>query len=393
MSNSFNFIRHAIREMILSENYNVSIVGTPVAAKREEVSDAEGKKKSPRKKRGEEVAAEILSNFILTSDDLKDLISVAKDKDILKDYAENDAEIKRRLDLISSRVSPTAGKLAALVVNQMSDAEKSKYLHNMPGPDQTVSGEIHPVVKEDEFKVYDIPGFLNDLAMVKKPGGHGESIGRGEALSILMFGRDDNADKEPDMIIRGKGFSVKYFSSNSKTVNPGADLSATPAYSRIVEVTMRLKKIANSKDIDTGSSDKYISRGQVRNMLQQLNAKLESGWTYAKRADLDPSGIGDEDVNLPFTVKEIKDMVDECGALWDGELILSGHNVIALVGTSNLKMYVMPKGTVVAGEIIMSGAVPKVAIASPLAGKVKVSPGDDSSKEQAESEAESDVEE
>lgn len=369
-----NIIRAAIREILLTENYNVSIVGTPVKMKREEEDESGGKKKPARKNRGEETAAEILSNFILTPEDLKDLISAAQEKDVLKSYDENDAEIKRRLDLIGNRVSPAAAKLAALTVNQMTDDEKAKYLYNMPGPDQAVE-KIEPAVESDTFNEYDIPPFFNDLAMIKKPGGHGESIGRAEALTILMFGRDDNGAKEPDLIVGGRGFSVKYFSSNSKTVNPGADLSATPAYSRIVELTMQLKKIANAKEIDTGSSDRYISRGQVRSMLQQLNSKLASGWSYSKRADLDPAGIGDEDVNLPFTESEIKSMVKECGSLWDGGLTLSGHDVIALVGTANLKMYIMPKSKVVAGEIIVSGAVPKVAIASPAAGQVPVSPG------------------
>lgn len=356
--------------MILSENYNVSIVGTPVKMKREEET---GGKNPARKKRGEETAAEILSNFILTSEDLKDLISVAQEKDVLKGYDENDAEIKRRLDLIGSRVSPAAAKQAALTVSQMTDAEKAKYLYNMPGPDQTVE-KVEPIVKPDAFKEYDVPVFFNDLAMIKKAGGRGESIGKGEALAILMFGRDDDGDKEPDMIIGGRGFSVKYFSNNSKTVDPGADLAATPEYRRIVEVTMELKKIANAKGIDAGSSTKYISRGQVRNMLRQFDEQLASGWTYAKRADLDPSGIGDEEVNLPFTQSEIRDMVDECGNLWDGGLVLSGHDVIALSGTSKLTMYIVPENMVLPGEIVLSGPVANIGIASPAASQIPVSP-------------------
>lgn len=379
MSNSFSFIRHAIREIILSENYNVSITATPVLA-------------GGRRKRGQKPPEDKMANFILTPDDLDELISIGNTKDALQGYTEEDEEIGRRIGIIESRISQSAAKLARAILSQMSPEEIKESIYNLPAeaedPDAP-AGEItikHPEVNKKSIREYSVPNQFYSLALFEKPGARGTSIGKGEALATLMFGRDSEAGAEPDLTIGGNGFSVKYFENKSSTVFPGADIEKGGEFREIVEVSEEIKKIASMKGFAEGTG-RSISRGQIRSMLSKLDADIagkEKNQIYVSsgspRADQDPSGIADEDVNFALDVTEVRRLIDRCAALWDS-LILSGHDVIAIVGTkANMRMYSVPREMILPGLISKQG----LQIASPAAASVPVAPGDAAEEPQEE---------
>jgi hypothetical protein len=378
MSNSFSIIRHAIREMILSENYNVSITATPIST-------------GEKRRRGQKAPEDKMANFILTPDDLDELISIGNTKDALQGYTEEDEEIGRRIGIIESRISQSAAKLARAILSQMSPEEIKENIYNLPaesGDPEAPAGEIsieHPEITQS-VREYPVPRQFYSLALFEKPGARGTSIGKGEALAILMFGRDSEAGAEPDLTIGGNGFSVKYFENKSSTVFPGADLEKGDDIREIVEVSEEIKKIATLKGFADGSG-RSISRNQIRNMLSRIDADIsgkEKNQIYvssgAARADLDPTGIADEDVNFARDVSEVRRLVDRCADLWDG-LVLSGHDVIAIVGTkANMRIYSVPREMILPGLISKQG----LQIASPAAAMVPVAPGAASAEEQAE---------
>jgi hypothetical protein len=374
-----NMLRHAIREILLAENYNVSITATPVLT-------------GGRRKRGQ--PEDKMANFILSPEDLDDLISIGNTKDALQGYTEEDEEIGRRLGIIESRISQSAVKLARAILSQMSPEEIKESIYNLPAESEdpdAPAGEItikHPEV-EKGIKEYPIPRQFYSLALFEKPGARGTSIGKGEALATLMFGRDSEAGAEPDLTIGGNGFSVKYFENKSSTVFPGADVEKGGEFREIVDVSEEIKKIAAMKGFAEGTG-RSISRGQIRSMLSKLDADIagkEKNQIYVSsgspRADQDPSGIADEDVNFALDVAEVRRLIDRCADLWDG-LVLSGHDVIAIVGTkANMRMYSVPREMILPGLISKQG----LQIASPASASVPVAPGDAAEEPQEEEEA------
>ena len=378
MSNSFSIIRHAIREMILSENYNVSITATPIST-------------GEKRRRGQKAPEDKMANFILTPADLDELISIGNTKDALQGYTEEDEEIGRRIGIIESRISQSAAKLARAILSQMSPEEIKENIYNLPaesGEPDAPAGEIsieHPEITQS-VREYPVPRQFYSLALFEKPGARGTSIGKGEALAILMFGRDSEAGAEPDLTIGGNGFSVKYFENKSSTVFPGADLEKGDDIREIVEVSEEIKKIATLKGFADGSG-RSISRNQIRNMLSRIDADIsgkEKNQIYVSsgspRADQDPSGIADEDVNFARDVSEVRRLVDRCADLWDG-LVLSGHDVIAIVGTkANMRIYSVPREMILPGLISKQG----LQIASPASAAVPVDPGAALAEEQEE---------
>ena len=280
----------------------------------------------------------------------------------------------------------------------MSPEEIKESIYNLPAESEdpgAPAGEItikHPEV-EKGIKEYPIPRQFYSLALFEKPGARGTSIGKGEALATLMFGRDSEAGAEPDLTIGGNGFSVKYFENKSSTVFPGADVEKGGEFREIVDVSEEIKKITAMKGFAEGTG-RSISRGQIRSMLSKLSADIagkEKNQIYVSsgspRADQDPSGIADEDVNFALDVAEVRRLIDRCAALWDG-LVLSGHDVIAIVGTkANMRMYSVPREMILPGLISKQG----LQIASPAAAAVPVTPGAAAAEDESETEAETEV--
>lgn len=343
MSNSFNFIRHAIREMILSENYNVSIVGTPIITK--------------KRKRGEKKPDDIIANVVLSSEKLLGFIDQINAQDELNTSAsEADDAIMQRIKAIEDRVSPGAAKLALnayLTIKEDPDLLE-KMIFNLPNEEGAAKIEF-PNVGE----TYIIPPELQQLALTDKSAGGDENVGKGEALGILMFGREGTL-KEPDLIVSTedveKQFSVKYFRSRSDTVRFSAGLSEYAGDTeRLINLTKKLRDIAGMPD---NRIDRTKMRGIISNLMEQY--------------------MGDEE-GAPSR-EDIIEMATECGTLWD-TLKVSMHPVLCLVGgRGGLKFVVAsadpaePDG-IRLGIVRFEGNVPKLELASPEYSRIDVSFG------------------
>lgn len=348
MSNSYSIIRHAIREMILSENYNVSIVGTPIITQ--------------KRKRGEKRPEDIVANVVLSSEKLLGFIDQINAQDELNTSAsEADDAIMQRIKAIEDRVSPGAAKLAlnAYLTIKEDPEILEKMIFNLP--DETGAAKIEfPNVGEE----YVIPPALQQLALTDKSAGGDENVGKGEALGILMFGREGNA-KEPDLIVSTedveKQFSVKYFRSRSDTVRFSAGLSD---YAEDTENLISLTK--KLRDID-GTPDKRIDRTKMRSIISRLMQKYS----------------GDEE-GIPAR-EDIIEMATECGTLWD-TLTVSVHPVLCLVGGGGGLRFevasadpVSPDG-IRLGIVRFEGNVPKLELASPEYSRIDVSFGSNKSE-------------
>lgn len=343
MSNSYSTIRHAIREMILSENYNVSIVGTPIITQ--------------KRKRGEKKPEDIVANVVLSSEKLLGFIDQINSQDELNTSAsEADDAIMQRIKAIEDRVSPGAAKLAlnAYLTIKEDPELLEKMIFNLPNEEGAAKIEF-PNVGE----TYVIPPELQQLALTDKSAGGDENVGKGEALGILMFGREGTL-KEPDLIVSTedveKQFSVKYFRSRSDTVRFSAGLSD---YAEDTENLISLTK--KLRDID-GTPDKRIDRTKMRSIISRLMQEYS----------------GDEE-GMP-TREDIIEMATECGTLWD-TLKVSIHPVLCLVGGGGGLRFKVASADpesedgIRLGIVRFEGNVPKLELASPEYSRIDVSFG------------------
>lgn len=328
-----NTLRLAIREMIISENYNVSIVGTPIT-------------RGEKRKRGEKPPEEITANVVLMSDDLLDFIEKMNDKDILNSAAsEADDAIMQRIDAIRDRVGSAAAKLALSAYQEIKEdpAMIELSLFNLPDENGVVKEE-HP-----EFREYTIPPVLQQLAFADKSAGGAANVGKGEALGILMFGRMKDAGNEPDLIVSpSKQFSVKYFRSKSDSVRLSAGLGDyAEDTDTIIGLTRKIRDLAGVQDNSIG-----------RPKMQKILSTLAKNYT--------------EEEGMPSR-EAVIEMIRDCGVLWD-TLPVSTHPVLALVGVSSPIFEVIEDDKIRLGVIRFDGNVPKIELASPAYSRIIVSP-------------------
>jgi len=336
-----NMLRQAIREILLTENYSVSIVGTPIITQ--------------KRKRGEKKPEEIVANVVLSSEKLLGFIDQINAQDALNTSAtEADDAIMMRIKAIEDRVTPGAAKIALNAYLTIKDNPEilDSMIKNLPNEEGAAKIEF-PSVGE----TYIIPPELQQLALTDKSAGGDENVGKGEALGILMFGREGNT-KEPDLIVSiedvEKQFSVKYFRSRSDTVRFSAGLSDyADDTERLITLTKKLRDIAEI-------SDKRIDRAKMRGIISKLT-KQYSG---------DEEGMPSRD--------DVLEMATECGTLWD-TLKVSMHPVLCLVGgQGGLKFKVAssdpadPDG-IRLGIVRFEGNVPKLELASPEYSRIDVS--------------------
>lgn len=334
-----NMLRQAIREILLAENYNVSIVGTPIVTK--------------KKKRGEKPPEEIVANVVLGNEDLMGFIDMMNKKDLLNTAAtEADDEITRRIKEIESRAGPTAAKLAlSSYQNIKDDSDLMKIaIYNLPGEDGAALIE-HPKVGE----TYEIPEELYQLAQFGVPASGDDNVGKGEVLAILMFGRETDAEKEPDLIVSDKlKFSVKSFDRPSSTVRFSAGLSDQAENTdRLIELTKNLRDLA-------GKTDTWINRLKMRTILEGLKESYKGGEEGA------PSR------------QEVLDLIEECGTLWD-TLPVSIDPVLSLLKFGGKNRFEViskdPDVGVRLGVVRLEGNIPKLEIASPAYSNFNVKVG------------------
>ena len=378
MNKSNTALRTLIRALI-RENYNVSIVGSPIAT-------------GEKKKRGEKPETDVLANVILSREDFNEFISIAQSKDMLQSIGdEEDQNIKLRVDEIRKRVGGSAANLARALVMQLQKIGPDaigEIIYNLPGPDGTV-------VPSDPApgKTYQIPSAFHQLALMDKKGTRGAAVGKGEALAILMFGRAQDAGPEPDLIVsENLEFSVKFFETSSRMVLVGAGVEGTDAENEIVELTEFLRDLALEKKQGRGESNiplyqgkKSVSRTQIKVILSAIYDDIMKHYpnksdiyfsSDEQRSDLDPTGIAGGDLNIAPTAGEILQKVRRCGQLWDtAEIRLSNHDVLALLGGASMSFVVVPKESLRVGGIDFSRKIPELLIASPKNSLIVVTPG------------------
>jgi hypothetical protein len=378
MTNQSNTLRRLIRA-ILHENYNVSIVGSPIST-------------GEKKKRGEKPETDVMANVVLSREDFNEFIGIAQSKDMLQVLgSEEDQTIKLRVDEIRNRVGSAAANLARALIMSLEKGGPGSFdgiLFNLPGPDGTVEA-----TEPSAVTTYNIPPLLRQLALFDKKGLRGAAIGKGEALAILMFGRAENAGPEPDLIVsEDLQFSVKFFEDSSRTVYVGAGVESSDAENEVVELTEFLRDLSMKKKQGRGETNitlyqggKNVSRNQMRKILGVLAQDIRDNYpnksdiyfsSEEKRADYDPTGIAGEEFNLAPTAGEILQKIRRCAQLWDtSEIKLSNHDVLALLGGANMSFIVVPKQDLRIGSIDFSRKIPELTIASPSQAKIIVSPG------------------
>lgn len=377
MNKQHTTLRTLIRTLI-RENYNVSIVGSPIST-------------GEKRKRGTKPEEDVLANVVLTPDDFAEFISIAQAKDMLKSYGdEEDQNIKLRIEEIKKRVGGAAANLAqVLVMRQQKNGPDALngIIFNLPGEDGTV-------VPTDPApgKTYTIPAAFRQLALMDKKDHRGGAVGKGEALAILMFGRAQDAGPEPDLIVsENLEFSVKFFETSSRMVHVGAGVEGTDAENEIVELTEFLRDLAVEKKQGRGESNiplydgkKSVARTQAKRLLAAIYDDIMKHYpnktdiyfsSEEKRPDLDPTGIAGGELNIAPTAGEILQKVRRCGQLWDStEIGLSNHDVLALLGGANMTFVAIAKDSLRIGGIDFSRKIPEIMIASPNNSQIKVSP-------------------
>ena len=234
-------------------------------------------------------------------------------------------------------------------------------------------------------KDYLIPEAFKQLALAEKPGAKGIAIGKGEALAILMFGRAENAGPEPDLIISDElMFSIKFFENASSTVYVSSGLAASEDIDTLVGSTTKLRKIARDKGL-LQAMGKAISRSQMKTMLAAIHddiktrfAGREGSTIYVSselpRADRDASGIAGDEVNEGMSAKEVLQLIQVCGSLWD-TTAFSQYPILALQGLTNMKFVAETAEDSRLGSINYGKQIPELMIASPKNAKIMVRPG------------------
>ena len=335
---SSSLLTSMIREILLTESYNVTIRGKPIST-------------GEPKKRGEEDPPSLFANVVLSHDDLTSIISNMNDRDVMNNTSgESDQTVMSRIRAIKERVSETAAKLAASIYMSIKDdpAIIKSVFFNMPDVDG-VAVIADPIIG----KTYDIPTVFHQLALEDKYAGGDENIGKGEALGILMFGRMGDS-KEPDLVVDTDNvefqFSCKFFRSRSDTVRFSAGLKDKEASTkRIIELTQDLRDLANR-------TDTRIGRSKMNEILTILDLNYV------------------EDEGLPSR-QVVDKMIEECSQLWNN-LKVSPYPVLALVG-GPFRFEVAsadPKSSdgIRLGVIRFDGNIPKIEIASPFVSRIDV---------------------
>ena len=365
-----NSLRTFIRA-VLTENYNVSIVASPIST-------------GEKRKRGQKPEEDIIANVILTRGDFDNVVSLANERDVLRSLGdEDDQAIKLRIDEIRTRVNPATANLARALIKQAKERDPAvleEILFNMPDETGTVTPE-HPILGKD----YPIPEAFRQLALAEKPGAKGIAIGKGEALAILMFGRAENAGPEPDLIISDDlMFSIKYFENASSTVYVSSGLAASEGIDTLVGSTTKLRQIARDKGL-LQAQGKAISRSQMKTMLAAIHDDIKSRFAGREgttiyvssdlpRADLDASGIAGDEVNEVMSAKDVLQLIQVCGSLWDSTAF-SQYPILALQGLANMKFVAEAAEDSRLGSINYGKQIPELMIASPKNAKIMVRPG------------------
>jgi hypothetical protein len=274
-------------------------------------------------------------------------------KNRLSRAGQSDAELQRRFDIIAARVNSTAATMAKAIM--MDRPELVSQLRNWPNQQGVVT-----VDAPDIGGVYNVPTELNQLALVKKAGARGESIGKGEALAILMFGRQTDGAGEPDLVIDAeRQYSIKYFRGRSATTNTGA--YTPPNIQDSSEATSVLLVVAKRLKIY-----EKLSKQITRTNMRKVCASLENSLSEAIAAGHNTVG--------GMSTSDLRNNLDLAYKMWDNTSF-SEHPVLALIGEDSLSFEVVPLSNVRLGVLRLENAPHyNYEIAAPEFAKINVKP-------------------
>jgi len=239
-----------------------------------------------------------------------------------------------RVKRIEGRLGDDVAMLASAVVNASDVQTPTSPLG------QIIQGYGQDVGSVPDGFDLPVPESLTSLALSKRPGSQQENTGRGEGLSILLFGRDADARKEPDLVVNSKGYSVKYFENTPSTVKTGKFEPPAGTSARAADM-MWLLNLARRKDAWKPRGARPDSRQITRPGARELFNFLS-----------DPSKVDSKGNILGEDGDEVFTKINNAIGLWDATSF-SDHPIIAL-HTGNdgvMRLTLIPKDKALLGTL------------------------------------------
>lgn len=256
--------------------------------------------------------------------------------------------LETRIKRIESKLDDSAAALARMIVVQERGFDPTS------GLGQIIQGFGQEVFVPSVGFNLPIPDYLRPLALAKRPGVQQQNTGRGEGLAILLFGRDKD-QKEPDLVVSGTGFSVKYFEDTSRTVKTGEAFTPPPGTDAKARAMYRLLKIAR-KNVNT-HPDFFARRQNQKNLAADQVTRINAVTIIAKFNQLvqapDPNGKV-----LNVDVTKIQEDVQLASSLWDSTSF-SSYPVIAVMGgkeKTGVSLTIIPPEKVLLGTLRWGGS-------------------------------------
>lgn len=261
-----------------------------------------------------------------------------------------------RMNRIKGRLGDDVAMLASAVVNSNDGKNPASPLG------QLIQGHGQDVGSVPNAFDIVVPEFLTSLALSKRPGSQQENTGRGEGLSILLFGRDDGSKPEPDLIVNGDGYSIKYFSDPPSTVKTGKFEPSPDVPDRAADMLwlLNLAKKRDWKPYRARAGSNQITRPGAKELFKYLS---------------DPSMIDDNGDILGSNGDVVMTKINNAIGLWD-TTSFSDHPIIALHNGNDgiLRLTLLPKEQALLGTLRWSGSGTfTYEIASPTRARLKVS--------------------
>ena len=311
-------LRSLIREMCLKENIVVTLTSRDVASTTSKDSTVTG---------------------VLSPSNAAFIQGIIQRKNMTTRYTPLPDWLATRIERIKVRVGPAGAELARAIIATHGYSQNDAIGTLIVGYGKDAEAPKVPMT-------LDIPNFLMSLALIKRPGAQQENTGKGEALAILLFGRDAEPS-EPDLVIGSSGFSVKYFGSASSTVKTGKFQPVAGTYDK-ARATYSLLKLATNKRKGGNfapTSTKASTGGGSQ--LTRNNAKKLADYIRSLTPDTNGRILGRPQLDIQ---KDLSDMVE----LWNNTSF-SDHPMISLSSGKELKLQVQDKSDVRLGVLRWSG--------------------------------------
>ena len=233
-----------------------------------------------------------------------------------------------RMKRIKERLGDDVAMLASAVVNANDGKDPASALG------QLIQGHGQDVGSIPSTLNVAVPEFLTSLALSKRPGSQQENTGRGEGLSILLFGRDAGAKSEPSSDVPDRAADMMWL--------------------------LNLAKKNGWKPFRARAGSNQITRPGAKELFSYLR---------------DPGMIDDNGDILGSNGDDVMTKINNAIGLWD-TTSFSDHPIIALHNGSDgvLRLTLIPKEKALLGTLRWSGpSAFMYEIASPARSEIKTS--------------------